>query len=90
MERGGCEAKDHPLAARAQMTPPPNFSHFCVIFEGFSQIFPSTKLLCHGFEQSCSAMATQKLEERVQQHDEVVESSKLAAGANQISCVIDI
>ena len=40
---------------------------------------PSTKLFRHGFkfEQSCSAaMATQKLEEKVQQHDEVVESSK--------------
>ena len=37
---------------------------------------PSTKLFRHGFEQSCSAMATQKLEEKVQQHDEVVESGK--------------
>jgi len=32
-------------------------------------------LFHHGFEQSCSAMATKKLEEKVQQHDEVVESS---------------
>jgi len=32
----------------------------------------STKLFRHGFEQSFSAMATQKLEEKVQQHDEVV------------------
>jgi len=38
--------------------------------------FVSTKLFRHGFEQSCSAMATQKLEEKVQQHDEVAESSK--------------
>jgi len=36
----------------------------------------STKLFRHGFEQSCSTMATQKLEEKVQQHDKVVESSK--------------
>jgi len=36
---------------------------------------PSTKLFRHGFEQSYSAMATQKLEEKVQQHDEV-ESGK--------------
>jgi len=35
-------------------------------------ILPSTKLFRHGFEQS----GTQKLEEKVQQHDEVVESSK--------------
>jgi len=34
------------------------------------------KLFRHGFEQSCSAMATQKMEEKVQQHDEVVASSK--------------
>jgi len=37
---------------------------------------PSTKLFRHGFDQNCSAMATQKLEQNVQQHDEVVESSK--------------
>jgi len=37
---------------------------------------PSTKLFRHGFEQSCSAMATQRLEEKVQQVDEVIESSK--------------
>ena len=44
---------------------------------------PSTKLFRHEFEQSCSAMATQKMEEKVQQHDEIVESSKLAIGANR-------
>jgi len=37
------------------------------------QILPSTKMFRHGFEQNCSAMATQKLEGKVQQHDEVVE-----------------
>jgi hypothetical protein len=37
----------------------PNF------FEGWSQFLPSTKLFRHGFEQSCSAMATQQLEEKV-------------------------
>jgi len=66
-----------------KMTPPPNVGHSWVVFEGWSQILPSTKLFRHAFEQSCSAMATQKLEEKVQQHDEVVESSKLAAGANR-------
>jgi len=55
-----------------KMTPPPNL----VVFEGWSQILPSTKLFRHGFEQSCSAMATQQMEEKVQQHDEVVEWSK--------------
>jgi len=59
-----------------KMTPPPNLGHSWVILEGWSQILPSTKLFRHGFEQSCSTMATQKLEEKVQQHDEVVESSK--------------
>jgi hypothetical protein len=44
-----------------KMTPPPNLGHSWVVFEGWSQILPSTKLFCHGFEQSCSAMATQKL-----------------------------
>ena len=59
-----------------KMTPPPNLGHSWVIFEGWCQILLSTKLFRHGFEQSCSAMATQKLEEKVQQHDEVVGSSK--------------
>jgi len=58
------------------MTPPPNLGHSWVIFEGWSQILPRTKLFCHGFEQSCSAMARQKLKDKVQQHDEVVKSSK--------------
>ena len=43
-----------------KMTPPPNLGHSWVILEGWSQILPSTKLFRHGFEQSCSAMATQK------------------------------
>ena len=59
-----------------KMTRPPNLGHSWVVFEGWSQILPSTKLFRHGFEQSCSAMATQKLEETVQQHDEVVELGK--------------
>jgi len=59
-----------------KMTPPPTLGHSWVVFEGWSRILPSTELLRHGFEQSCSAMAMQKLEEKVQQHDEVVESSK--------------
>jgi len=68
-----------------KMTPPPNLGHFWVVFEGWSQILPSTKLFRHGFEQSCSAMATQKLEKKVQQHDDVVESSKTGAGANRVA-----
>jgi len=59
-----------------RMTPPSNLGHFWVILEGWSQILPSTKLFRHGFEQSNSAMETQKLEEKVQQYDEVVESSE--------------
>jgi hypothetical protein len=35
------------------------------------------KVVLPGFEQSCSTMATQKLEEKVQQHDEDAESSKI-------------
>jgi len=58
------------------MTPPPNLGHSLVVFEGCPQILPWTKLFRHGFEQSCSAMVTQKLEEKVQQQDEVVASSK--------------
>ena len=58
------------------MTPPPNLGHSLVVFEGCPQILPWTKLFRHGFEQSCSAMVTQKLEEKVQQHDEDAESSK--------------
>jgi len=59
-----------------KMTPPPNLGHSWVVFGGWSQILPSTKLFRHEFEQSCSAMATQKLEEKVQQHDEVVDLGK--------------
>jgi len=59
-----------------KMTPPPNLGHSWVIFEGWSQLLPATKLFRPEFEQSCSAMATQKLEEKVQQYDAVVESSK--------------
>ena len=55
-----------------KMTRPPNLGHSWVVFEGWSQILPSTKLFRHGFEQSCSAMAMEK----VQQHDKVVKSSK--------------
>jgi len=58
------------------MTPPPNLGYSWIVFEGWSKILPSTKLFRNGFEQSCSTMATQKLEEKVQQHDEVVESSQ--------------
>jgi len=57
-------------------TPPPNFGHFWVVLEGWSQILPSTKLFHHVFEQNCSAMATQNLEEEAQQHNKLVESSK--------------
>jgi len=68
LERGGLFVpKDDPT---------PQFRSFLVFFEGWSQIWPSTKVFRHGFEQSCSAMGTQKLKEKVQQHDEVVESSK--------------
>jgi len=56
------------------MTQPPNLEHFKVILEEWSQILHSTKLFHHEFEQSRSAMAT--LEGKVQQHDEVVESSR--------------
>jgi len=55
---------------------PHNLGHSWVIFEGWSQILHLTKLFRQVFEQSRSAMATQKLEKKVQQHDEVVESSK--------------
>jgi len=59
-----------------KMTPPPNFGHFWIIFEGWSQNLPSTKLFRHGFEQSCSTMTTKKLEEKLRQCDEDAESSK--------------
>jgi len=59
-----------------KVTPSPNFGCFCVVLEGWSQILPSTKLFCQGFEQSYSSMATPKLEEKVQQHDQDAYSSK--------------
>jgi len=57
-----------------KMTPPPSFDYFLVVFQGWSQIWPSTKLFRHGIEQSCSAIAMQKLEDKVQQHDEDADS----------------
>ena len=51
--------------------PTPQFWSFLCRLEGWSQILPSTKLFRNGFEQSCSAVGTQKLEGKVQQHDEV-------------------
>jgi len=45
-------------------------------FGGVVPNFALNKAVPHGFEQSCSAMATPKLEEKVQQHDEDAESSK--------------
>jgi hypothetical protein len=82
--RGGSGAKLR--LPRAQLTPPPNSGCFCVIFVGWSQILHSTKLFRRGFEQSCSAMATKKLEEQIQQQNEDAKSenlAKLAAGAHQ-------
>ena len=64
---GGCDHK---------MTLTPNFDHFWVVCEGWSQILPWTKLFRHGNEQSCSAMATQMLEGKVQSHNEDAKSCK--------------
>jgi len=58
------------------MTPPPNIGCIWVIFQGWSQILPGTKLFRHEIEQNCSSRATQELEEKVQQHNEDLESSK--------------
>jgi len=47
-----------------------------VVFGSFFGVVPNlalNKAVPHGFEQSCSAMATQKLEEKAQQHDEDAE-----------------
>jgi len=56
----GSGAKAPPLAARPDDSNP-NLGHCWVVFEGYSQILPRTKFFRHGFEQNCSAMATQKL-----------------------------
>jgi len=45
-------------------------------FWGVIPNFALNKAVPHGFEQSCSAMATQKLEEKAQQHDEDAEFCK--------------
>jgi len=52
-------AKAPPIAARPD-DPNPHLGHSWVVLEGWSQILLSTKLFRHGFDQSCSAMATQK------------------------------
>jgi len=46
------------------------------IFWGVIPNFAFNKAVPHGFEQSCSAMVTHKLDEKVQPHDEDAESSK--------------
>ena len=58
--------------------PSPKFWSFLAHFFGWSpdemiQNFVLNKTVSHGFEQRCSAMATQKLKEKAQQHDEDVE-----------------
>jgi len=44
--------------------------------DGWFRILPSKKLFCHVFEKSCSAMAKEQLEEKVQQLDQDAEESK--------------
>jgi len=58
------------------MTPPPILVVFGSFLRGVPKFGPLTELFNHAFKQSCSAMVTQKLEEKVQQHDEDAESSK--------------
>ena len=58
------------------MTPSPKLGDFGSFLRGGPEFCLQQKLFYHGFEQSCSAMVTQKLEEKVQQHDEDAESSK--------------
>jgi len=57
------------------MTPTPNLGCFWIIFEGVISNLASNKAVLHGIEQN-SAMASQKLEEKVQPQDEDAESSK--------------
>jgi len=56
--------------------PHPPIGVVCENCWGVIPNFAFNKAVPHGFEQSCSAMATQKLEEKVQPHDEDAESSK--------------
>jgi len=56
--------------------PTPKFWSFLAHFWGMVPIFALTKAVPHGFEQSCSAMSTQRLEEKAQQHDEDAELRK--------------
>jgi len=55
--------------------PTPQFGSFWIIFDGWSPNLTFNKAIPHGFEQICSNM-TQKLEEKVQSHDEDAECSK--------------
>jgi len=61
------------------LSPTPRSHHqILVVFGSFLRVVPNlalNKAVHHGFEQSCSAMATQKLEEKIQQCDEDAESS---------------
>jgi len=43
--------------------PPPNFGHFWVVLGGVVPDFALNKAVPYALEQSCSAMATQKMEE---------------------------
>jgi len=66
-----------------KMTPPPNLGRSWVVFEGWSQILPSTKLFHHRFEQSCSAMVTQSWRKRYSNTMRLSNQANLAAGANR-------
>jgi len=53
---------------------------------GVPRFLHSTKMFRHGFEQSCSAMVTKKLEEQIQQQNQDAKCgnlAKVAAGAHQ-------
>jgi len=51
------------------MTHPLNLVIFGPFLRGGPNLCLQQKLFRHGFEHSCSAMATPKFEEKVQQHD---------------------
>ena len=60
-------------------TPPCNSGCFWIIYEWWSQIL----LFCHGFEQSCSAMATKSWRKGYSNTTKMQNQAKLAVGAHQ-------
>jgi len=66
-----------------KMTPPPNFGYFWIIFEGWSQILPSTKLFHMDLNKGVPPWRRKSWRKRYSHTVRMQNQAKLAAGANR-------